>query len=146
MRECRKEKIWCPSPINSVISMRNVCFTNRSYSNYLSWFKFHGDISYSQSVIVSFLVWAESWYIACKTNINFVDFIFSQANDKECVFEDKVFIISRLITAQMDRNLPLDGDNRIVLNFEHIMVRILEFLCPTAHWNLLRFKNKAYLP
>ncbi|XP_078371203.1 uncharacterized protein LOC144654853 isoform X2 [Oculina patagonica] len=45
----------------------------------------------------------------------------SQTIDKECIFDDKVFIISRLISAHIDRNLPLDGNNRIVVNFEHIM-------------------------
>lgn len=54
----------------------------------------------------------------------------SQTNDKECVFEDKVFIISRLISVQMDRSLPLDGDNRMVINFEHIMN---EKLFPTIY-------------
>ncbi|KAJ7371750.1 hypothetical protein OS493_023088 [Desmophyllum pertusum] len=45
----------------------------------------------------------------------------SRTNDKECIFEDTVFIISRLISAHIDRSLPLDGDNRIVVNFQHIM-------------------------
>ncbi|XP_022794014.1 uncharacterized protein LOC111332821 [Stylophora pistillata] len=54
----------------------------------------------------------------------------SRTIDNECVFEDKVFIISRLMIAQMDRSLPLDGDNRIVLHFEHIMH---EKLFPTIY-------------
>ena len=43
--------------------------------------------------------------------------------DENCIFNTKVYIISRLISAQMGRRLPLAGENRIIINFEHIMVR-----------------------
>ncbi|CAH3188249.1 unnamed protein product, partial [Porites evermanni] len=45
----------------------------------------------------------------------------SQTNDKECVFKEKVFVISRIITSHINRHLSLAGDNRIVINFELIM-------------------------
>ncbi|XP_044176930.1 uncharacterized protein LOC114955381 isoform X1 [Acropora millepora] len=45
----------------------------------------------------------------------------SMTMDENCKFNTKVYIISRLISAQMGRRLPLAGENRIIINFEHIM-------------------------
>lgn len=45
----------------------------------------------------------------------------SQTIDQECIFKEKVFIISRLISSYIDRDLSLAGGNRIVIKFEHIM-------------------------
>lgn len=53
-----------------------------------------------------------------------------RAADEGCIFNDKVYIISRLISTQMGRTLPLTGESRIVIKFEHIMH---ENLFPTIY-------------
>ncbi|XP_068702491.1 adhesion G protein-coupled receptor B3-like isoform X2 [Montipora foliosa] len=53
-----------------------------------------------------------------------------RAADKECIFNDKVYIISRLISTQMGCTLPLTGESRIVIKFAHIMH---ENLFPTIY-------------